>query len=251
MNINKFKKISNNKYKVFIDDKVLILYEDIKLKYELLYKKSIDYKLLEKIEKENKEYSIYDIAIKYITVRLRSKKEMIEYLKSKDFTNKSINLAIEKLTSQNIINDDLFCKSFINDKINLTNWGINKIKGELEKLGIDEVTISKNMNISNDVLIKRIETIINKELKINIKVPTYKLKNKIVTKCISLGYNYENILEVLNDIDIKSESDIKKEYEKLYKKYSNKYDGNKLNIFIKNKLYQRGYSIEDINNIFE
>ena len=37
MLINKFKKISMDKYKVYIDNKPIVLYEDVIIKYNLLY----------------------------------------------------------------------------------------------------------------------------------------------------------------------------------------------------------------------
>ena len=38
MKINKFKKIGSNKYKIYFDNESLIVYEDVILKYNLLYK---------------------------------------------------------------------------------------------------------------------------------------------------------------------------------------------------------------------
>lgn len=251
MKINKFKKISSNKYKLFLDDNTMIVYEDIIIKYNLLYKKDIDDKLMKQIEEDNYKYSIYDVAIKYIEVRMRSEKEIYEYLKNKEYNIKDIENTVNKLKKINIINDDLFSKSYINDKLNLTNNGLIKIKNGLLNLGIDESIIDKNIdNIEIDIN-DRIKKIIEKELKINSKYPIFKLKNKIINKCITLGYNYEDILYALDNIKLNSSSDIKKEYDKLYNKYKNKYDDNKLKLFIKNKLYQKGYSIDEINNIYE
>lgn len=252
MKINKFKKINSNKYKVFIDDKELILYEDIIIKYELLYKKEIDNKLLKDIEKDNYRYLTYDLAVKYISIRMRSKKELKEYLLKKGFNDLEINNTIEKLLKQNLINDDLFCKSYINDKLNLSNDGINKIKQSLLQLGVEEDIIDNNIcNTPNELIINRLTKIINKELKLNAKLPINKLKNKIINKCIMLGYNYENINEILNTINIKNNSNIKNDYDKLIIKYNKKYEGTKLKLFIKNKLYQKGYSVDEINNIME
>lgn len=251
MNINKFKKIGSNKYKVYIDNEPITLYEDIILKYDLLYKKDIEKKILDKIKQENKEFSIYDFAVKYIDIRLRSEKEIRKYLQDKEFDNKSINDVIKTLTNQNLINDNLFCKSFINDKLNLTNWGNNKIKQELLKLGISEEIIEKSIDIEKDILVDRIKSISEKEIKINTQVPKFKLRNQIINKCMKLGYDYEDILNVVDNIKIDSKANIKKEYEKLYDKYKKKYEGTKLILFLKNKLYQRGYTIDEINNIFE
>jgi len=251
MKINKFKKISSNKYKLFLDGNEIIIYEDIIIKYNLLYKKDIDDKLMKQIEEDNYKFSIYDVAIKYIEVRMRCEKEMYTYLKNKDYNLKDIENTINKLKNNNLINDDLFSKSYINDKLNLTNSGINKIKSDLLNLDIDESIIDKNISLIEINEHERIKKIIDKELKINSKYPTFKLRNKIINKCINLGYDYEHINSVLDDTKINSNSDIKKEYDKLYSKYKNKYEDNKLKLFIKNKLYQKGYSIDEINNMYE
>ena len=251
MKINKFKKISSNKYKLFLDNKEITIYEDIIIKYNLLYKKDIDDKLMKQIEEDNYKFSIYDVAIRYIEVRMRSEKEMYEYLKNKEYNVKDIENTINKLKNNNLINDDLFSRSYINDKLNLTNNGLNKIKNDLLNLGIEESLVEKNISNVDVNINDRINNIIEKELKINSKYPIFKLKNKIINKCINLGYNYDDILLILDNIKINSKSDIKKEYDKLYNKYKNKYEDNKLKLFIKNKLYQKGYSIDEINNIYE
>ena len=52
-----------------------------------------------------------------------------------------------------------------------------------------------------------------------------------------------------NFISLNEEELIEKEYQKIYKKYASKYDSKKLATVIKQKLYQKGYNIEDINNV--
>ncbi len=252
MKINRFKKISANKYKIFINDKTLILYDEIILKYNLLYKKEIDNDLLLLIEKDNYKASIYDIALKYIGVRMRSVKEIKEYLLKKEFNINEVDEVINKLLNQNLLNDKIFAKSYINDKLNLTNSGLDKIQNELLKLGVEEDIIDKEIKTIDVNIIKdKLKNIINKELKINNKLPLLKIRNKILNKCITLGYKLEDINEILSNMDVTSSSDIKKEYNKLYNKYKTKYEKYKLESTIKSKLYQKGYTIEEINNIFD
>lgn len=250
MKINKFKKIGSNKYKIYFDNESLIVYEDVILKYNLLYKKDIDNDLLIEINKENYKSSIYDVSIKYISVRMRSKKELEEYLKKKKYDQKDIEETIKRLQSQDLLNDEKFAKSYINDKLYLTNYGLTKIKNDLLKLGIEEYIIDVIANnIDLQVINDKLSKIIDKELKINSKLPTNKLNNKIINRCINLGYNYEDILNILNDKNIEGNSNIEYDYKKIYEKYKNKYDEYKLNAVIKSKLYQKGYTIDEINNI--
>ena len=250
MKINKFKKIGSNKYKIYFDNESLIVYEDVILKYNLLYKKDIDNDLLIEINKENYKSSIYDVSIKYISVRMRSKKELEEYLKKKKYDQKDIEETIKRLQSQDLLNDEKFAKSYINDKLYLTNYGLTKIKNDLLKLGVEEYIIDAIVNnIDLQVINDKLSKIIDKELKINSKLPTNKLINIIINRCINLGYNYEDILNILNDKNIEGNSNIEYDYKKIYEKYKNKYDEYKLNAVIKSKLYQKGYTIDEINNI--
>lgn len=250
MKINKFKKIGSNKYKIYFDNESLIVYEDVILKYNLLYKKDIDNDLLIEINKENYKSSIYDVSIKYISVRMRSKKELEEYLKKKKYDQKDIEETIKRLQSQDLLNDEKFAKSYINDKLYLTNYGLTKIKNDLLKLGVEEYIIDAIVNnIDLQVINDKLSKIIDKELKINSKLPTNKLNNKIINRCINLGYNYEDILNILNDKNIEGNSNIEYDYKKIYEKYKNKYDEYKLNAVIKSKLYKKGYTIDEINNI--
>ncbi len=250
MKINKFKKIGSNKYKIYFDNESLIVYEDVILKYNLLYKKDIDNDLLIEINKENYKSSIYDVSIKYISVRMRSKKELEEYLKKKKYDQKDIEETIKRLQSQDLLNDEKFAKSYINDKLYLTNYGLTKIKNDLLKLGVEEYIIDVIVNnIDLQVINDKLSKIIDKELKTNSKLPTNKLNNKIINRCINLGYNYEDILNILNDKNIEGNSNIEYDYKKIYEKYKNKYDEYKLNAVIKSKLYQKGYTIDEINNI--
>ena len=79
MKIEKYVKDKNNKYKVYIDNEVYMLYDDIIAKYQLLFKNDIEKEELDNIIKDNMELSSYYQAIKYITKKLRSEKEIDDY----------------------------------------------------------------------------------------------------------------------------------------------------------------------------
>ena len=250
MKIIKYKKVGTNKYKIYFENDEIILYEDVILKHNLLLKKEIDNELLIEINEDNYRASIYDVSLKYISIRMRAKKEIEEYLNKKKYDYNDIKECIEKLENNGYLNDSYFCKCYVNDKINFTNNGIDKIKNDLIKLNIDEEVINECIsNVDKNILNEKLNKIINKELRINSKLPIGKLKLKIINRCINLGYNLHDINEILDNKEIKTNSDIMNDYNKLYKKYLNKYDEYKLKNVIKSKLYQKGYDIEEINKI--
>lgn len=88
MKIQKYIKDRQNKYKVVIDDEEYILYDDVIVKYNLLLKSEIDNSSFEEIKTYNDELKSYYDSIKYISRRLRSEKEIYEYLEKKKYIPK-------------------------------------------------------------------------------------------------------------------------------------------------------------------
>ena len=242
-------KKQNNKYKIRLDENITIeTYDDIILKYNILYKKEIDENLKEKIEEENKFYETYNEIVKLINKKLRSEKEIKEIMNKKEIKNQEGLLT--KLKSTNLINDELYAKAYIHDKISFSNDGINKIKKDLINQEIQEDIIESEIEKINRVEQKqKLEKLIMKKLKANTKYSDKIMKQKITNYFINLGYDKEDINEILNAITTDNDEIIKKEYNKLINKYKTKYDEEKLKYIIKQKLYQKGFNIEEINNL--
>ena len=240
MKILKYKKLSNNKYRVFLEDNTsIVLYEDIIIKYELLITKNIDD--ITSITNDNNNYLVYDMALKYINIKMRCEKEIYEYLKKKNVSDNLINETINRLRINGYINDRLYTRSFISDKIRLNKEGINKIKNELIKLDIDKNIIDEeleNINISD--INENLEKLIDKKINTNKSYAGDVLKMRLLNEFINKGYEREDILKILSTKNLDSNDLYEKEYNKLYSKYSKKYSGIELEYFIKNKLYQKG-----------
>lgn len=250
MKITKFKKVSNDKYKVFLENgEVITLFEDIIINNNLLITKEILEEEKDSILKENNNYDAYNLALKYLSIKMRSKKEVVEYLSKKDISNDNINGIIERLEKNNFINDRKYAEAYIKDQINLSNNGPYKIKNSLINLGVKEDIINELLSyIDSNIIKEKLTKLINKQLKIK-KGSKNMLKIKLVNYFSNLGYDKGLILDILNNSDIKTNGEeLKKEYNKLYSKYSKKYEGNELKYFIEQKLYQKGYTKEEIKN---
>ena len=150
MLIEKIKRLKSGKYKLILDDgEVLTTYDDVIINNNLLYHKEIDNAMYLKIKSDNEYYNLLDKAIKYISRRLRSEKEMYFYLESKTNDPLMIDSIIKELKRQNLINDYRFAQAYINDKLHLSSMGINKIKNDLLNLGENE-SIIKDISGNTD-----------------------------------------------------------------------------------------------------
>ena len=247
MKIKKYTKDKGNKYKVLIDDINYTLYDDVIVKYSLLLKDEISEKELNAIVEENDKLSSYYDSIKYITKKMRSKLEIKEFLRKKMVNEKVIDETIKKLEENHFLNEELFIKAYVNDQINLTNNGKNKILKGLVKLGIDNDQASTYLdNIDNEVFMSKIDKYVDKKISTNKNSSIYMLKNKIMTDLINLGYEKSDIVEVLNSKEINDDEAKKREYEKIKRSLEKKYSGDVLEYKVREKLYRKGFRSNEI-----
>lgn len=243
MKVQSYKFFGNGRYKVKIEDIEYIIYEDIILKYKILAKEEITKKELEKYLKDNIFYEAYYKAMKYIEIKLRTERELANYLKKYDYSTEIVERIIEKLNNEGYLNQDIYAEAYINDQINLKMIGPIKIKNDLEKLGIKENIINEKIEFytREDQLVK-IQKLVEKEIKLNNNKSCYMLKNKILTNLLNKGFYKDDILEVLDSIKFDDRQIYEKEYKKLYEKYSKKHSGKELEYKIKEKMYQKGFN---------
>lgn len=248
MKILKYKKRPNGKYSLFLDDdREFVYYEEVILQYELLLKKEIDEKTLLKIHNTNLEYDVYYVALNSIKSRFKSVYELREFLRKKEYPDEMIDKAIEKLLQQGYLNDRMFAKSYINSQILTTTHGPNRIKGDLMNKKIDPSIIEEEIVVYNsEIQEEKIRKLIERGMKSNHTRGGFVLKQKIVNDLKLQGFDYDIISKVISQYCFENDLNLaKKEYEKLYKKYSRKYDGCELKNKIREKMYQKGFSYEE------
>ena len=247
MKVLKYKKVKS-KYRVYFDNDIKIdLYDDIILKYNLLLKKEIDNNTFDKLVLDNNKEDIYNKALNYISIKIRSKEEIYNYLNKKGYEKEDIDNTINRLEKNKLINDDLYIKSYIHDRFYLSSDGLNKIRNYLINLKLDESIIDKYIDeIDREEVLDKLNKLVDKKIKSNRNYSGNILKIRIINYFIEQGYNKSDIEEVLKDKDLVDIDLGIKEYKKLYDKYSKKLEGYELENLIRNKLYQKGYDLNEI-----
>jgi len=248
MKVIKYKKLANSRYKVYLEDNhELLLYEDVILKYNLLIRKDIDKDLIIEMDKYNQECDVYYVGLNSIKNRFRSTYELKNILLKKEYPKDLVDKAIDKLSKQGYLNDRSFTKSFINNQMITTNNGPFKIKRELIEKKIDESIIDEEIDVFNEEEQSlKIHKLIEKFIKTNHTRGGVVLKQKIYNDLKTLGYDISLINSIMSGYEFNNNNDIaKKEYEKLYRKYSRKYTGDELKYKIREKMYLKGLSYEE------
>ena len=250
MKIEKYIKLKSNRYEVLIDGLKVKLYDDVIVKYELLRKKEIDEELFEEITKYNDKLEAYYKALRYLTKKLRTEKEIEDYLRV-DYTQKTVDETIDRLKKNGYLNKDIYLKCYLADQINLSNNGPKKIKNSLIKLGYSEEELDERLDsISEEIWLDKIRNSVKKMIAQNKSLSSNKLKEKILYQLSMNGFYKRMIEEVIEESEFKNTDDILvKEYEKAKNKLSKKYDGYELENKILAKLVAKGFYYDDVKRV--
>lgn len=240
MKIIKYNKISGGKYEVTLENNLkLKLYEDVILEEELLLKGEIDD--IERINSINLKYETYNVALKYLSHHVVSSSSLFKYLRKKGFSKDDVLNTIDKLKAMHYIDDDVYVKSYINDRLHLSCDGPLKIIKKLKEDNLFNEEFDNYLNIDRNIWKDRIKKYLERQLKVNNK-SLIAYKRKMLLNLVNLGYEKDMIMECLNNISLPCEADLKKrEEEKIRNRLSRKYTGYELERKIKEKLYQKGF----------
>lgn len=175
------------------------LSKEIQIKYSLNEDMEIDQKFVENVLLQEEKLKAKNKALKFLSNRIRSTKEMVDKLKKEGFEDLVIENTLDYLKYYSLIDDYQFAKSFMRDKMKLNKYGPDRIKFELYKKGIPKEIIDEVLSeyedeysIAYDLAIKKM-----KSYKTNDKKDLYgKLGSFLGRK----GFSYDCISKVLRDV---------------------------------------------------
>ena len=140
----------------------------------------------------------FDRALKYLSIRQRSVKEINDYLLKKNYAKSDIDEAIKRLIELKFLNDDDFTRVFIENR---QRKGKSKrsIEFELKLKGVSKDQSEEILeNAKSDY--KTALEFITKRIKQYDRFEREEKKRKIISRLRSRGYNWDIISKVLKKI---------------------------------------------------
>ncbi|ADL68904.1 regulatory protein RecX [Thermoanaerobacterium thermosaccharolyticum] len=199
MKITNIEKQKNNsmRFNVYIDNKYA---------FSVSYEEKKEFNLEEGIDINEEQYnyyvnylinkSAYNDSIKFLSYSMRTKKELINKLKSMGYDNSIINNVLEKLIKQRYIDDEYYTELYIKEKKERL-YSKYRIYNELYRKGIDPSIITSKLDqLYEDEIDTIKKLIIKKRVSTNDKL---KIKNYLFRK----GFMIEDINKVLLDEEVK------------------------------------------------
>ena len=138
-------KSGKDKYSIYLDNAFYcFLTGETILNSHIKVGSSLSKEDINKIQLENEKLVALDKALKYLS-RIKTEKQVKDYLFSKGYTLETVRYVIAKLREYNYLNDEAFARAYFNSYCK--SKGLRKLKFELETKGVSRDIIEE---ISSD-----------------------------------------------------------------------------------------------------
>ncbi len=236
-------------YRVKFDDEYIMIEPEIYLKFHLKLLQTWDAKSYQNMMRENDFVHFDKLGIMHLK-KMQTTKELSDYLISKGAKEPIVKQLVLKYTERKYLDDFAYTKFYIQLKQN--SDGPQMLSNKLREKGISKELIDSFIKhidehqILSHQLPKKMNSIKNKSRKQVIQT----LKGYYLRKGFSLEAVEAQIKKAMSSYQVNELELIKKEYVKLLKKSQNKED-KQLEYKIIQKLYAKGFKIEDIKKAIE
>ncbi|WP_077368479.1 regulatory protein RecX [Anaerosalibacter sp. Marseille-P3206] len=190
-----------NRVNIYIDEKFAFgLSIEIAYKYNLEKNMEIDEEYIENVLKAEEQDRANNYAIKLLSYRWRSEKEIRDKMIEKGYEIDVIDNTVDYLYRQNLLNDKRFAQTLARDKINLNKWGSYRIKQDLYMKGISKDIIDEVLDEYCDDEYERAMILAKK------KITSYKKDDKNATYrklggfLQRKGYSYDCVSRILKEL---------------------------------------------------
>mgnify|MGYP005755903333 CR=1 FL=1 len=222
--------------------------QDILIQFKLQKGKTIDLIEMQQVLAEDRIKKGFNLSLKYLSFRMRTELEVIQYLQSKEYVDDEIAKVLSKLKDYNFLNDEEYANAFVRTKKNTGNKGPAIISQQLKKKGVQQALIEQSLGqFSYAEQLQQVITFIEKQHQKNKRESEQAYRQKVTRQLLSKGFTYEVIEEAYHVIKTSQQDEeeweaISYQGEKAKKKYAH-LQGTEYRYKIKQWLYQRGFAI--------
>ena len=264
MQITKIEQQKKNpqRYSLYIDGSFSLGIDERVLVNLGLYKgQRLDQNLINQIRQEEGESKLYNKTLNYISYRMRSLKEVRDYLdkqsKEMDLTEEKKEEIVRSLQKAGYINDDQFAVAYMNDAAGLNHKGPRLIHQELIRKGLEEASIQGALEtyLQSDQE-ENAGKLLKKFLRTKSNLPVKQAKRKAYQHLYQKGYESDLINRLINQASFETQADqeeslLDRQGQKIYQKRQLKYSGYQLKQKLFEGLAGKGFNFEAIQSWLE
>jgi regulatory protein len=184
---------------VFIDGEFAFgLDEEVLYKSGLKKGEGLTEQRIKEITDEERKKEANEAALRFLSFRRRTEKQVREKLKKKEFDEKSIDATIDKLKEFDLINDLEFAASWVRDRLAFKPRGKKLLRQELWKKGIGKDIIERVTDdlcrAEDKAALELVERIRKRYKNLEPKVA----KRRMYSLLLRRGFSYETTKKALS-----------------------------------------------------
>lgn len=231
--------------------------ETIINRYGLYKGKVIEREEFDALNDYEKVSGAYARALKFLTVKDYTRKQIIEKLNRLDlYDDIQIDMTVNLLTEKNLINDEEYAIDYL-QRASKLGLGIHKAIANLRMKGIDEEIIEKHRDAyGEEQEYQAALEIVEKAYRNNSKKSRAAMIDAISDKLYLKGFSSAVITKVMSSFDFYTNDELEeelilKEFDKAFKRYGQKYDGRQLYNKIYVYLMRKGFDYQLIKQVLK
>jgi len=191
------------KLKISLDDgQEFLLSKEVMVDYGLRRNDEISSETLLKIKNSQSYHDTYVAAVRLLNYRMRTKQELVQRLRQKQFSSGVIDQVLDKLDGLGLINDSQFAEAFIASKTSSKPIGRKLLVRKLQGKGISRQTASEMVaTLSDDAtqLELALKAVKTKQRSLQ-EFDAAKRKEKLTAFLARRGFDWEIIKKVVHKI---------------------------------------------------
>ncbi|WP_181350707.1 recombination regulator RecX [Thalassobacillus sp. CUG 92003] len=255
-------KKNKNRFNVFLDRGHGDTYgfsvsEDILVKEQLRKGMELDDAAIASLVKQDDVHKSFTLAINYLSYRMRSEKEIRDYLEKKEADPEQISEVVARLRKESLLDDQEFANSLVRTRIETSSKGPLLVKKELIEKGVDAAKADTALghypfDKQYEKALKFAEKKIRSDGRKSFKQQVQAVQQTLMQK----GFTGDVVQEVLANLPEGHEE--KDEWEavvyqgeKVLRKYETKAEGVQLKHKIKGALYRKGFNYDLIEQFLD
>lgn len=253
--------LKNNRYECVLksdeNEITFELPESIINKYGLYKGKTVERDEFDALNDHEKVSEAYQRALRFLTVKDYTKKQIIEKLNRLElYDDIQIDMTVNLLMDKNLINDEEYTIDYL-QRASKLGLGINKAISNLRMKGIEDEVIEKNREAYGEE--QEYETaleIVEKAYAANSRKSRTAMIDAIADKLYLKGFSSAVINKVMTTFDFYADEELEeelilKEFDKAFKRYSQKFDGKPLYNKIYIYLMRKGFDYQLIKQVMK
>lgn len=197
-----------------------------------------------------------NMAIHFLSVRMRSEKEVREFLAKKEVDSEAAEEIIHRLSQMGYLDDAAFAEAYVNTQINASDKGPKAIERELKEKGVSGVLIEQSLaKFERGLQLEKALKLAEKYRRKYRKESPFIQKQKIEQTLARKGYEWDIIQEALahsgpEENEEEQMEALMHQAEKAHRRYS-KLSGGEYRQKMKQTLYRKGFAISNIEQAID